>query len=591
MLLVGAGAAALLAGGQAGRRMGRMTTPDSEQRRLVSFTTPVPPSVSPSAIDAPGEDTCAAAADLDQQQPATPLVRALLGTVLPIIMITVGMVIQRSTRLAALEAEALEQISTVDSGLPQRTSNFLLLNRSCDPSLMHHYSKKGSRFGEPFARPMTAADGDRGARLIVGAGFMATGLSAVSSILARVPGACQPIRANLGFWNGVGSVSGGGGGRRGASDAAVFDDDNALTTTAGQGLTASIANPAAALLRQRYLRDFVRFRGGAGERGGAQPGGCSFPWEVTERYSSITGRHVEGTACVPLAVRHYFPNAHIVMMVADPIQRAHAQQTLWLHNRCYRDANEARSARNGARALLAKGASPGCEKMDATSQLRIELRCVRSCKLRVDSPMVALQQCAATCGRALRTAFPCKASTNCPYLSLINSHFSLLLPVWLATFPCDHVLLLDRQTFFEVPGSAPSVRSSRESRARRRARLRQRHFRSPPFPPPPSPPPPPPEPKLPSTPLLGLLRFLGLPADNASHVAQLQQRYRLVAPTFGTAANPIEPWLQRELDRYFQPFQAHVRKLLSAHRKCYNERMGLKRKVMTAKSAALARAG
>ena len=95
--------------------MGRKTTtPASEQRRLVTHTTPAPPPVSPSAIDAASEDPhVSTQAD---PQPAGPLLRALLGTVLPIIMITAGMVIQRSTRLAALEAEALEQTAVVDAG-------------------------------------------------------------------------------------------------------------------------------------------------------------------------------------------------------------------------------------------------------------------------------------------------------------------------------------------------------------------------------------------------------------------------------------------------------------------------------------------
>jgi hypothetical protein len=56
--------------------------------------------------------------------------------------------------------------------------------------------------------------------------------------------------------------------------------------------------------------------------------------------------------------------------------------------------------------------------------------------------IVQLQQCANTCGRVLRNALSCKA--NCPYLTLINSHFALVLPLWLRTFPCDHLLLLDR---------------------------------------------------------------------------------------------------------------------------------------------------
>ena len=60
-------------------------------------------------------------------------------------------------------------------------------------------------------------------------------------------------------------------------------------------------------------------------------------------------------------------------MLADPVARAHAQQTSWLYNRCFRDAREAASAARGSKGRLAKGAAPGCERMDASSQLRLEL--------------------------------------------------------------------------------------------------------------------------------------------------------------------------------------------------------------------------
>jgi len=95
---------------------------------------------------------------------------------------------------------------------------------------------------------------------------------------------------------------------------------------------------------------------------------------------------------------------------------------------------------------------------------------------------------------------------------------------------------------------------------------------------------------LPSTPLLGFLRFLGLPADNASHVAHLQQHYRLAAPALGTASNPIEPGLQAELDAYFAPFQAQLRKVLAAHRQC-SRQLQLKRIAKRHVDSALARAG
>ena len=91
--------------------------------------------------------------------------------------------------------------------------------------------------------------------------------------------------------------------------------------------------------------------------------------------------------------------------------------------------------------------------------------------------------------------------------------------------------------------------------------------------------------------VLGLLRFLGLEARNATQVARLQQHYRLAAPpALGTVANPLDPQLQAELEAYFQPFQAHLRKLFAMHRKCSLERAG-KRKIAQQLGNALARAG
>ena len=89
-----------------------------------------------------------------------------------------------------------------------------------------------------------------------------------------------------------------------------------------------------------------------------------------------------------------------------------------------------------------------------------------------------------------------------------------------------------------------------------------------------------------------MLRFVGVTADNASHVAMLQQRYRLPAPSFATSSNPLEPGLQAELDAYFRPFQAHLRKLLAAHKKCFAERTKQQqRRKSGVHAAALARAG
>ena len=54
--------------------------------------------------------------------------------------------------------------------------------------------------------------------------------------------------------------------------------------------------------------------------------------------------------------RHYFPAARTLLMLTDPVQRAHQQQSMWLNNRCYRDAASAAAAREGRPVRLAKGA-------------------------------------------------------------------------------------------------------------------------------------------------------------------------------------------------------------------------------------------
>ena len=89
-----------------------------------------------------------------------------------------------------------------------------------------------------------------------------------------------------------------------------------------------------------------------------------------------------------------------------------------------------------------------------------------------------------------------------------------------------------------------------------------------------------------------MLRFAGVATGNATHVAMLEQRYRLAAPSFSTSANPIDPQLHAELDEYFRPFQAQLRKLLAAHQKCFSERnKQQQRRKGGISTAAIARAG
>ena len=91
-----------------------------------------------------------------------------------------------------------------------------------------------------------------------------------------------------------------------------------------------------------------------------------------------------------------------------------------------------------------------------------------------------------------------------------------------------------------------------------------------------------------------MLRFLGVTAENASQVTYLRQRYKLPAPTFAPTSNPLDARLLAELNAYFAPFQAQLRKTLAAHRKCFAERTAAvlkKKKQMTSRGVAAARAG
>ena len=531
-------------------------------------------------------------------------------------MITVGMYIQKTShaggRSDGLDPEDGDTApGMVEPGVPQRVLNLALLNRSCAPALLTHWESAVNKYSVP-TRPATPEESS--VRIVIGAGFVASGLNSLSSLMARLPGACKPQRGSVGFWTSFGSNGGssssrggkGGGGKGEGGGAAAVEADEEEAAASGGGMSSSSRLPPEGTTRTRYLQS-VGFLGSGGGRGGS--GGCSVPWELSERYTNVGVRHYNPpSVCTALAIRHHFPAARVMMMLADPIRRAHAQQTLWLHNRCFRDAREALSASRGGKGRLAKGAAPGCERMDASAQLRLELQCVKGCKLSVDSSAEALQQCAATCGRVLRSALSCKS--NCPYLSLINSHYALVLPLWMRSIPCEQLLLLERSQLFDAPtasGSTSSADGAASSDAadaalgsegapspplRRRARLKQASSKYPP-PPPPRPPPPPPPPTMPSTPLLTMLRFVGVPVDNASHVATLQARYRLATPNMGiTAANRLDARLQRELEAYFRPFQAQLRKQLASHKKCYSERTkALARKKSGMAAISLARAG
>ena len=61
-----------------------------------------------------------------------------------------------------------------------------------------------------------------------------------------------------------------------------------------------------------------------------------------------------------------------MIMVADPVRRAHAQQTAWLHNRCYRDAREAAKAK----AQTSKSAKGGHDNSKVRVRVRARVRVI-----------------------------------------------------------------------------------------------------------------------------------------------------------------------------------------------------------------------
>ena len=82
------------------------------------------------------------------------------------------------------------------------------------------------------------------------------------------------------------------------------------------------------------------------------------------------------------------------------------------------------------------------------------------------------------------------AQANCPYLSLVNSHYALVLPLWLHALPCDQLLLLEHDTFFAPAPNAPPTAASAAS------------------------------PTTELQPLIAMLRFAGFSTENATRLAQ-----------------------------------------------------------------------
>ena len=296
-----------------------MPTPSprgSESLRLVTFQSPF------SSFGAPSPRT------EDPPQPrrgqVNPWLRMCLGTVMPLIMITLGMSVQRNARLGEPEELHARPVET-PANLPQRLLNAHLLNRSCGARLMVHYtlesssggsggsgggggsgsggsggssggsggggSSKGAaaKAGSAGLLPSTsvqAVTGEAGARIVVGAGFLASGLTSLSSIFERLPGGCHPIRPNLGFWTSLPAGAAGAAASKRSSAIDVGDDDGHDGHDGHETVEGTWHMPRESGTRHRYLNEYVRLR-----RGVHGAGGCTIPWELTERYVSVTSRH------------------------------------------------------------------------------------------------------------------------------------------------------------------------------------------------------------------------------------------------------------------------------------------------------------
>ena len=153
----------------------------------------------------------------------------------------------------------------------------------------------------------------------------------------------------------------------------------------------------------------------------------------------------------------------------------------------------------------------------------------------------------------------------CPPRALQPSHYSLTLPLWLASIPCRQLLILERSAFTGLkwfsPGLPPrrTIGEALQTTAQEQPRLR-----------------------APTTansgqrePLKALLRFVGLQGINATALDKLRR-----LPTAGAALderdmpfalNPLTPQLRSSLEAYFSPFQLHFRHMIKAHKRCVRD--------------------
>lgn len=259
-----------------------LTSPEAETRRLVHFATPHPSS--PPLISSPPRQ---------RFSPENSWLRTILGTVLPIVFITVGMYIQKTSHAGSRSEEPEAAADVHEAHVPQRLLNHALLNRSCAPQLLAHWDS---------GRKLSAQDAESSVRVLVGAGFVASGLNSLAGFMARLPGACKPPRQAVGFWTSFGGSTSGSARRAATVDA---DEDD---TSVGDGGNSGWRLPPDANTRQRYLHSVGYLPRGSG---------CTVPWELTERYTSIGVRHYSPPAvCAPLAIRHHFPQARVIMVPA-----------------------------------------------------------------------------------------------------------------------------------------------------------------------------------------------------------------------------------------------------------------------------------
>ena len=196
--------------------------------------------------------------------------RIVFACTLPLLMIAATFVVQGKVKLNAASPLRHREKQPMYQAL---RSNALLLNRSCAPQLQ-----------SAVLRSTPLDHTSDSVRLVVGGGFAASGLSAVASIIQNVPGACRPSRVDSGFWSSL------------ATAGAVTTDD---FSDAALGHRSDL--PPEVETRRHYLNDAVRLR----EQSGGAGGTCWLPWEISERYASVTrgGRAL----CVPFIIRHCAP--------------------------------------------------------------------------------------------------------------------------------------------------------------------------------------------------------------------------------------------------------------------------------------------